>query len=96
MVERVENLIDKVERLEQMLKEACMLVGEIDKTEQLEKLLRKASNLAEDIRESLEEMEEYAETISGVTPDEFGDYYDDLYDYEFYQGDYLDQGEWEW
>jgi uncharacterized protein YoxC len=92
MVERVENLIDKVERLEQMLKEACMIVGEIDKVEQLEKLLKKASNLAEDIRESLEEMEQYAETICGVTPDEFGDFYD----YEFEQGDYLDQGEWEW
>jgi len=92
MVEKVENLIDKVERLEQILKEACMLVGEIDKTEQLEKLLRKASNLAEDIRESLEEMEEYAETICGVTPDEFSDFYD----YEFYQGDYLDTGDLEW
>jgi hypothetical protein len=96
MVNRVENLLDKLDRMVEMLNEARELVGDIDKIEQLEKLLRKASNLAEYIRESLEEMEEYAETISGVTPDEFGDYYDDLYDYEFYQGDYLDQGEWEW
>ena len=92
MVERVENLLDKIDRLEQILKEASMLVGEIDKTEQLEKLIRKACNLAEDIRESFEEMLEYAETISGVTQDEF----DDLYDYEFYQGVYLDQGDLEW
>jgi protein subunit release factor A len=95
MVEKVESLLDKLDRLEQMLKEASMLVGEIDEIEKLEKLIRKASNLAEDIRESFEEMLEYAETISGVTPDEFGDYYDDLYDYEFYQGDYIDPGEWE-
>jgi len=92
MVERVENLIDKLDRLVEMLKEACELVREIDKTEQLEKLLRKACNLAENIRDCLEEMEEYAESISGVTPDEFGDFYD----YEFYQGDYLDQGDLEW
>ena len=90
---RVETLIDKLERLEGMLKEAYMLVGETDKTEQLEKLLRKASNLAEDIRESFEEMCEYAETVSGVTPDEF---IDDLYEYEFYQGVYLDPGDLEW
>jgi predicted nuclease with TOPRIM domain len=93
MVEKVENLLDKLDRLVEMLEEARELVGE---TEQLEKLLRKACNLAEDIRDSLEEMEEYAETICGVTPDEFGDYYDDLYDYEFYQGDYLDPGDLEW
>ena len=91
-MDRVENLLDKLDRLERMLKEACMLVGEEDKTEQLEKLLRKASNLAEDIRESFEEMCEYAETISGVTQDEF----DDLYEYEFYQGVYLDPGDMEW
>jgi uncharacterized protein YoxC len=90
MVEKVENLLDKLDRLVEMLEEACKLVGEIDKTEQLEKLLRKACNLAEDIRDSLEEMEQYAESISGVTLDEFGDFYD----YEFEQGDYLDQGEW--
>ena len=92
MVEKVETLLDKLDRLEQMLKEASMLVGEIDEIEKLEKLIRKACNLAEDIRESFEEMLEYAETISGVTQDEF----DDLYEYEFYQGVYLDQGDLEW
>jgi hypothetical protein len=81
----MESLLDKLDCLVEVLKEACELVGE----ERLEKLLRKACNLAEDIRESFEEMLEYAETISGVTPDEFGDFYD----YEFEQGDYLDQGE---
>jgi len=75
---RVENILDMLERLECMLK-------------QLDKLLHRALNLAEDIRESFEEMTEYAETIYGVTPDEFGDFYD----YEFEHGDYLDQGEWE-
>ena len=90
-MERVENLLDKIDRLERMLKEACMIVGEPDKIEQLEKLLRKASNLVEDIRESLEEMDEYR-----VSPDDFGDLYDDLYDYEFYQGVYLDPGDLEW
>jgi archaellum component FlaC len=92
MVEKVETLLDKIDRLERLLKEARMIVGESDKIGQLGRLLRKASDLVEDIRESLEEMEEYAETISGVTQDEF----DDLYEYEFYQGVYLDQGDLEW
>jgi hypothetical protein len=85
----MESLLDKLDRLVEVLREACELVGEIDKRERLEKLLRKACNMAEDIRESIEEMVEFAETISGVTQDEFGDFYD----YEFEQGDYLDQGE---
>jgi len=88
----MESLLDKIDRLEQILKEACMLVGEIDERERLEKLLKKACNLTEDIRDSIEEMVEFAESISGVTPDEFGDFYD----YEFEKGDYLDQGDLEW
>jgi hypothetical protein len=66
---RVENLIDKLERLAELLQEA--------------------SKLLKEIKDSLEEMEEYAGTPSDVTPDEFGDFYD----YEFAQGDYLDEGE---
>jgi hypothetical protein len=85
----MESLLDKLDRLVEVLKEARELVGERDEIERLEKLLRKACSIAEDIRESIEEMVEFAETISGVTPDEFGDFYD----YEFEHGDYLDQGE---
>ena len=61
----------------------------IDKLERLAELLQEASRLAVEIKNSLEEMEEYAGTPSDVTPDEFGDFYD----YEFSQGDYLDMGE---
>jgi archaellum biogenesis protein FlaJ (TadC family) len=85
----MESLLDKLDRLVETLRKACELVGERDEEERLEKLLRKACNIAEDIRDSIEEMVEFAESISGVTPDEFGDFYD----YEFEQGDYLDQGE---
>jgi archaellum biogenesis protein FlaJ (TadC family) len=85
----MESLLDKLDRLVETLRKACELVGERDEEERLEKLLRKACNLAESVRESVEEMVEFAETISGVTQDEFGDFYD----YEFEQGDYLDQGE---
>ena len=63
----------------------------LDKLDYLVQLLEEVSNLVEDIRNSIEEMAEFAESISGVTPDEFGDFYD----YEFEKGDYLDQGEWE-
>jgi len=61
----------------------------IDMLERLAELLQEASRLAVEIKNSLEEMEEYAETPSGVTQDEFGDFYD----HEFAQGDYLDMGE---
>jgi hypothetical protein len=69
---RVENLVDKLERLAELLAEA--------------------SKLATEIKESFEEMLEYAETPSGVTEDEFFDedkFLDDFYNLE----DYLDEGE---
>jgi hypothetical protein len=67
----------------------------IDMLERLAELLQEASRLAIEIKNSLEEMEEYAGTPSDVTPDEFipDKEFDDFYDYEFAQGDYLDEGE---
>jgi hypothetical protein len=66
----------------------------IDMLERLAELLQEASRLAIEIKNSLEEMEEYAGTPSDVTPDEFtSDEFNDFYDYEFAQGDYLDEGE---